>query len=503
MKKNYLLVLMLAFGLSSLQAGIIYVKPSGNGSGDSWSSAASLTDALNWAEAGDEIFVAKGTYTGSFKCLADVKVYGNCEGHETTTPPVVTSAENLETFLVGTSDKRVLYIEGKPSLWIGFDISGGDASLETTGVGRGGGVYINQGGATLKYCRIHDNIAIDGNRKIEEFNAAEVPLPIKGYGGGVYAWQGNLENCIIENNVGAANPYQTARGWSMAIGGGICLDATEGSTFDIEKAVVLNCIIRNNSTTPGEDNASYQSQGGGIAIKSGKLVNSLLVGNRVNGSNNNQNIGGGVAFVDKGAEVINCTVVGNHVQGLGGGIALQTQNASPTAGVYNCIAWGNSARTDSYGEGQQDIRTLSVKEETFTVGVICAPASLLAPFDAVSVITGDPKFTNPDEGDYTLQAGSPAIDAGDEPPVAGYSVDLAGNSRIAGDAVDLGAYEYGAGEGSAIENTMEDNGKIIKTQYYTMLGYEISQPAVSGVYIVKNTYESQKVITSKVYITVK
>lgn len=50
-----------------MNADVIYVTESGSGDGTSWSSAASLEDALSWAAAGDEVFVAKGTYTGSFK----------------------------------------------------------------------------------------------------------------------------------------------------------------------------------------------------------------------------------------------------------------------------------------------------------------------------------------------------------------------------------------------------------------------------------------------------
>ena len=41
-----------------MNADVIYVTESGSGDGTSWSSAASLEDALSWAAAGDEVFVA-------------------------------------------------------------------------------------------------------------------------------------------------------------------------------------------------------------------------------------------------------------------------------------------------------------------------------------------------------------------------------------------------------------------------------------------------------------
>ena len=172
-----------------MNADVIYVTESGSGDGTSWSSAASLEDALSWAAAGDEVFVAKGTYTGSFKLRAAAKVYGNCVGTETE-PPTYTTAEGLETFLKGPGGKRVLYLDGKASEIYGLAISGGDASTEATGVGRGGGVYINNGGATLKYCNIHDNIGVDGSKNILGSNGKA----LKGVGGGLYVLNGRLEN---------------------------------------------------------------------------------------------------------------------------------------------------------------------------------------------------------------------------------------------------------------------------------------------------------------------
>ena len=37
-------------------------------------------------------------------------------------------------------------------------------------------------------------------------------------------------NCIIENNIATTAPWEdTSKTWSTGIGGGICLDATEGN----------------------------------------------------------------------------------------------------------------------------------------------------------------------------------------------------------------------------------------------------------------------------------
>jgi hypothetical protein len=53
----------------------------------------------------------------------------------------------------------------------------------------------------------------------------------------------------------------------------------------------------------------------------------------------------------------------------------------------------------------------------------------------------DPLFVNPDSGDYRLQPCSPLRDAGNNAYAAGILTDIAGNTRIQGGTVDMGAYE--------------------------------------------------------------
>jgi len=58
-------------------------------------------------------------------------------------------------------------------------------------------------------------------------------------------------------------------------------------------------------------------------------------------------------------------------------------------------------------------------------------------------LRGDPQWVNPSAGDYHLQSTSPAIEAGSY--IDAPSVDFDGNLRPQGNAVDIGAYEYGSG----------------------------------------------------------
>ena len=201
--------------------------------------------------------------------------------------------------------------------------------------------------------------------------------------------------------------------------------------------------------------------------------------------------------------MINCIVAKNHVQGLGGGIGFQTTNADGmTATVANCIAWNNTCREDDYGTGNANIRfgnpqTDGKLPERVTIGAICVPEKTVS----ASAITSDPKFVDVAGGNYRLAEGSPCIDAGDDPAIEGYDTDLAGNARIFGTSVDLGAYEVT--DGSAIDDVEIQEGEVVRTQYYTLQGVEVTYPSVSGLYIVKKTFDTKQIITEKVFITVK
>ncbi|MCA9443573.1 MAG: hypothetical protein KC964_22420, partial [Candidatus Omnitrophica bacterium] len=61
------------------------------------------------------------------------------------------------------------------------------------------------------------------------------------------------------------------------------------------------------------------------------------------------------------------------------------------------------------------------------------------------VILGDPLFEDRANGDYRLSADSPCRDVGNLSYLSEiFQVDLEGNTRISGDAVDIGCYEFGS-----------------------------------------------------------
>lgn len=541
MKHLSLCLLALTLGFTTLQAENLYVKADGTGDGSTWSSAASLADAISYALAGDVILVAKGEYRGNFSCTKGINVYGNCEGTETE-PPVYTFADvsNLGSKLIGTADgKRVLYINHKDAEWVGFDISGGDASLETNRAGGGGGVYINNEGGALSYCCVHDNVGVDGTRQILASGR-----PVKGYGGGVYAWYGLVRYCIIENNIAAKDGWKADGGdfFSTGSGGGIVL-GDYNTSLPTQKAVLENSIVRNNSSATGALayplDGTYQffmpNFGGGVSLRYGDVVNCLVIGNKNTGSDNSQNQGGGIAVTESNGmpcSIINTTVAGNTNRGPGGGIGFQIQNDKSNLTIANCIVYGNhgDVRDAVFGTQSYNIRWLP--EANMGNSVLNVSTTLWSEATDADVsagnVKGNPQFTsfalaqwsgvdnelfahhesiraNGLAGNYTLTEGSPAIDAGDEPPLTPYMAlpDLAGNARTFGDAVDLGAYEYTTGNSLKPIDSDLANGRLINTRYFTLQGVEVQQPAISGIYIVKKVYESQKETVTKTFFNIK
>lgn len=452
----------------SAQAEKYYVTPDGSDTkienwGLSWDSPMSLNAALTNTslQDGDEIFVKKGTYiapeNSSFTSnKAAVNIYGNCEGNETV-KPVSYDLSDIKTYLKGNG-RRVLYFK-TASTFIGFDISGGDAYNSTAGgSGRGGGVYIDDAGGTIEHCIIHDNIGVG-------------PLgTASGVGGGVYSI-GIVKDCIIEKNVGTGNDTN-----KRGVGGGIRM----GGGF------LINSIIRNNKAVSADNIAAGQNVGGGVSATSGYIVNCLIDGNSTGGSENNANYGGGIDFsmatAPTGPEtasvfVINCTVVNNTVSGRGGGIG--GANVSYLQAT-NCIFANNTARATA----------LESNNVYLGVGTSVIKNSLWAEAEiANGNLNSDPQFTDAVGKDFTLQATSPALNAGDNTAIAGYSTDLGGKARIYESIVDMGAYEADV-MAVSIEETALDNESVIEKSYYTLDGLRIGEPDVEGVYIVKKTYDS-------------
>ena len=204
------------------------------------------------------------------------------------------------------------------------------------------------------------------------------------------------------------------------------------SSADFEKGAVAimsnaglvdQCVIDKNHTL------YYNGPGGGVYISAGRIENSLIKENVASKE------GGGVYY--EGGLVRNCTIVGNEtVESHGGGIYWKG-SCSGQFGLQNLIVAGNRAPHDD-SDGAPDwycaADTLSKK----TTHCLFGNGSMVGQ----DPVTGDPCFADPENGDYSLVFGSAAIDKGLSYEGIETDVDLNGEERLSGGAVDLGCFEF-------------------------------------------------------------
>lgn len=184
MKKTILLTLLLS-ACWQLNARTYYVTADGNANGTSWTNSCSLLHALGKAQAGDEIWVAKGTYTPTasnkrtahFNIPDGVKLYGGFAGMENSVAERDwknnLSILSGEIGQPGPSDNvyTVVYTKHVSAATHvnGFVITGGFANGTSSegDVKRCGGGWYNDGSAgasnpTIQNCLFANNYARDG-----------------------------------------------------------------------------------------------------------------------------------------------------------------------------------------------------------------------------------------------------------------------------------------------------------------------------------------------------
>jgi hypothetical protein len=255
---------------------------------------------------------------------------------------------------------------------------------------------------------IYGGFAATGNPAFEDRNSAAY----------ITVLDGNNNRVINNNNNGVTN-NAVLDGFTIQDG------ATTGNGAGISNVnthpVIINCIFKNN-TAQGLGGAMY-NEGVGVPVVQG----SLFYGNRANK--------GGAVYHTNNGHYTNVTFADNTATG-NGGVFFSTAG---TVTLKNSILWGNTAGTSG--------------NEVYTTntGNIVAYYSLLE--NNVANVVGnntfenmadsDPLFTDAANGDYTLQAGSPAFNTGNTADFAdaATATDLAGNIRLSDYVIDMGAYE--------------------------------------------------------------
>lgn len=386
-----------------------------------------LKSTIAEASAGDTVLVQEGTFTGNFTMKDGVQVIGGWNG-------LFTSKKDYATILDANANGRVL---NQPAafttltVWSNFTIQNGKLTAQPADKGAAG-VFLNVKGR-VQDCLIQNNVV-------------DASVTAETTGGGVSCNSGTADpdtvayNCIIKNNTATHGGGVRVNGKGVVVykcviednqttnnaGGGIQLH--NGSHL-------VNCIVRNNKANG--DTGGVRLSGGNIST----VINCLIVGNEATGQV------GGLCMDGNLANIINCTIVGNKQDKVGATASLsgvKVNNGKSANGSFfvNNIIWGNITGDTIAPQGVYYISKYDKAQGQRSYNAIIGQKGDDDATGTTSLILTEenPGFADPENGDFTLVDGSKLIDFGSD-AANNRALDLAGNVRIQGKAIDLGCYE--------------------------------------------------------------
>lgn len=537
-----LLVVLLMSAVADASAAVRYVKVGATGDGSSWLQASgSIQDMIDASQAGDEVWIAAGTYkperllksnkdrSYAFVLKDGVALYGGFAGHEASLSnrargerpwefqsETVLSAENGEpdvwerhlaegssyryTWLadgdnlevVGTSDNynHVLYADGvlaQPTVVSGLTLRGACANVWN--VKAAGGALYAAGNVQLSECQILENSAY--------FTAQSTTGASDTYGGAV-CLQGT-EGAAITDCYFARNYCHSK--WGNSWGGAVyakntliarceftdCVSLDNGGAVVLVGGTLEDCLftdcyaatggaVLNAGTATGNTVYDCRALLGGGIYNQGTASYNLVAGCYADAIEFGAELGGqGGGIYNAGGDIVG-SVVYNNKAFAGGGIFISGGR------VVNSTIQHNALRQDS------EKANVAAAEKIDLTAALCnsianpdADASnFVSPTHFKGLPSNDDERQSLRQASWALADGSEFIDAGTLTDDISETADIAGNTRIAGSAIDVGAYEHAA-QGAAVETIGSDKGA--HTTWFTLGAQELNRRPTSGVAI--------------------
>ncbi len=468
----------------------VFVMP--GGSGDcAQANPCDLQTALSTATDGDTLYLGEGAYTGAGGAVVtitkSIALYGGWDG--TTATPPVRDPDAYPTVIDGEDAQRGVYIGGPVTVTLeGLTIARG-RTLSTTARGwDGAGLYARDADLTLRFTNVYSNVvdvhdtddsraygggaAVDGGKLLVEdatfrWNSAWARAVSRG--GGL-----SISETLTATVIGSL--FQDNDAWH---GSGLCF---LGDKSDRAPLTVKDCTFADNGWGRSSGSASG-GYAGAIEVKNAHahIVQNVFRGNRAS------NDYGAVAVWSSSLSFTRNVITGNTCGQTSG---LYLASLWPFTATNNIIAANQSSRgwlelpavRVGSGRGQFLHNTIAQNDSTYglqvdsgatvaltntllvshTVGITVTGGSTArlegtlwgsgawanltdwggdgAIVTGTVNVWGDPRFVNPDGGDYHIGVGSAARDKGVD---AGVDEDIDGESRPEGNGYDIGADESG------------------------------------------------------------
>jgi hypothetical protein len=473
-----------------------YVTPTGAGDQDGTSpesAFASLQNALDAAfVVGDIVMLGAGVYKSEQMHKPLDLSYVTASGLGGVT--VKGDPAGGTVFTINVNQKRILHLASSTATFEDITFTGGRLNPANS---YGHGVYAENSTVTFNRCKFIDNgetsgtgdvhrgggfAALNGSARFVdcEFDKNKINYnngDTSQLGGAIWTKDAVLEtlNCSFTTNYLSVIHYGSRGGAIYATGG---------------SAVISNCVFVGNYTTHSrgyEAQTSRAAMGGALnleSVPSATIVDCLFDGNFANALRSTyrtKQAGGTIRLAGAtGKTVIDrCRFLNGGVSGrssdtkndvgsvtvAGGSAAMMNaffynthSNAievvSGTLGVTNVtiVASMGDVAIDHVGGTLDIVNTIvwdnldGIRSTASTLTVSHSDIQGGAILPGARNICADPKFRNPEEGNYDLIGGSPAKDKGLKAPWMKTAKDILGRRRSC-NGVDMGAFESDAAVG--------------------------------------------------------